>query len=699
MTDDELYKKYLESLFIEQDGTYYYEPQTNKIFLDKEMVDRIVYRDLYHVFAMVNRWGAPDECIYGISGEPIYLKYPAHFEPISGLKGYYLMQIGMGGTTYNLYDCNDKLIFTYKENDNKHWPHVALEERNNMIVLRNSADDIVYKIPIIRTQKTHRVRKDNLEEIETILKRFNVDKTLREKMRLEDRLCEICYNDCFLQIIGRFSDGDELPICVICKSIKDGISRVLATNQAGLEVEFNNERCLIKDKNLTYYDNNGQVIKKFAASNYREWVNIDKTMANLIAAKKMHLKKEDDNLVGIVNGKKYKIYGKYYCERLLVSDGSNLYGYLDCQGEEVIKPQFAAAGTFENGIADTSEGKIDLDGNLLEDENLEKIKKNYSSDCLMLSYRGTFDINNHILGIVNDDFKCYLEIMPKKKGLLKRKPNTYYYVDYKTKSIVKSNYRPVRQYLNFVIFYIEKNFYWQEGYYLHDKNDGSYTWIASKKDEIYFHNDYFTLNGKTYYLTDQIIDLGDFYLAGRVKKDDSEIKAKEEFLKTANTIEKNNAKDNRKYLSDKVAKQQEYLLMLQEYQTKINEYEKKKIAVLKKMTSDASVKYKLEPPRDFMYVENGIRKISAKYSDYLRFYNLLMIDFADVDVRGLDFSGSSLALINPQTVYNKDMSNGNFCDVTFSTYDFNGVNTSNTVFNDEFVLASQDNILKKNLTK
>ena len=699
MTDDELYKKYLESLFIEQDGTYYYEPQTNKIFLDKEMVDRIVYRDLYHVFAMVNRWGAPDECIYGISGEPIYLKYPAHFEPISGLKGYYLMQIGMGGTTYNLYDCNDKLIFTYKENDNKHWPHVALEERNNMIVLRNSADDIVYKTPVIRTEKALRVRKDNLEEIETILKRFNVDKTLREKMRLEDELCEICYNDYFLQIIGRFSDGDELPICVICKSIKDGISRVLATNPAGLEVEFNNERCLIEDKNLTYYDNNGQLIKKFASFNYEKSIRIDKTMANLITAKKMYLKKEDDNLVGIVNGKKYKIYGKYYCERLLVCDESNLYGYFDCQGEEVIKPQFAAAGTFENGIAGTSEGKIDLDGNLLEDENLEKIKKNYNSDCLMLSYRGTFDINNHILGIVNDDFKCYLEVMPKKKGLLKRKPNTYYYVDYKTKSIVKSNYRPVRQYLNFIIFYIEKNFYWQEGYYLHDKNDDSYTWIASKKDEIYFHNDYFTLNGTTYYLTDRIIDLGDFYLAGRVKKDDSEIKAKEEFLKTANTIEKNNAKDNRKDLSDKVAKQQEYLLMLQEYQTKINEYEKKKIAVLKKMTSDASVKYKLEPPRDFMYVENGIRKISTKYSDYLRFYNLLMIDFADVDVRGLDFSGSSLALINPQTVYNKDMSNGNFCDVTFSTYDFNGVNTSNTVFNDEFVLASQDNILKKNLTK
>lgn len=699
MTDDELYKKYLESLFIEQDGTYYYEPQTNKIFLDKEMVDKIVYRDLYHVFAMVNRWGAPDECIYGIGGEPIYLKYPANFEPISGLKGYYLMQIGMGGTTYNLYDCNNKLIFTYKENDNKHWPHVALKEQNNMIVLKNSADDIVYKTPVIRTQKTLRVRKDNLEEIETILKRFNVDKTLREKIGLEDKLCEICYNDYFLQIIGRFSDGDELPVCVICKSIKDGISRVLATNPAGLEVEFNNERCLIEDENLIYYDNAGQVIKKFVVSNYREWVNIDKTMSNLIATSKMYLKKEDDNLVGIVNGKKYKIYGKYYCERLLVSDESKLYGYLNCQGEEVIKPQFAMAGTFENGIAGTSEGRIDLDGNLLEDEDLEKIKKYYNSDCLMLSYRGTFDINNHILGVVNDDFKCYLEIMPKNKGLLKRKPNTYYYVDYKTKKIVKSNYRPVRQYLNFVIFYIEKNFYWQEGYYLHDKNDGSYTWIASKKDEIYFHNDYFTLNRTTYYLTDRIIDLGDFYLAGRVKKDDSEIKTKEEFLKTANHLEKNNAEDNKKDLRDKVAKQQEYLLMLQEYQTKINEYEKKRRAVLKKMTSDASVKYKLEPPRDFIYVENGIRKISIKYSDYLRFYNLLMIDFTAVDVRGLDFSGSSLALINPQTVYNKDMSNGNFCDVTFSTYDFNGVNTSNAVFNDEFVLANQDNILKKNLTK
>lgn len=699
MIDDELYKKYLESLFIEQGGTYYYEPQTNKIFLDKEMVDRIVYRDLYHVFAMVNRWGAPDECIYGISGEPIYLKYPAHFEPISGLKGYYLMRIGMGGTTYNLYDRNDKLIFTYKEHDNKHWPHVALEERNNMIVLRNSADDIVYKTPVIRTEKTLRVRKDNLQEIETILKRFNVDKTLREKMRLEDRLCEICYNDYFLKIIGRFLNGDELPICVICKSIKDGISRVLATNMAGLEVEFNNEKCLIEDKNLTYYDNNGQVTQKFMAPNYDKLIRIDKTMANLIVANKMCLKKENNNLVGIVNGKKYKIYGKYYCERLLVCDESNLYGYLDCQGEEIIKAQFVEAGTFENGIAGTSKGRIDLDGNLLEDEDLEKIKRYYNSDCLMLFYRGTFDINNHILGIVNNDFKCYLEIIPKKKGLLKRKPNIYYYVDYKTKKIVKSYYRPVRQYINFVIFYMEKNFYWQEGYYLYDKNDGSYTWIASKKDEIYFHSDYFALNGITYYLTDRVIDLGNFYLAGRVKKDDSEIKTKDEFLKIANTIEKNNAEYNRKDLRDQVAKQQEYLFMLQEYQAKIDEYEKKKRAVLKKMICDASVKYKLEPPNDFIYVENGVKRISSKYTDYLKFYNLLMIDFNDVDVRGLDFSGSSLAIINPQTVHNKDMSNGNFCDVIFSTYDFTGINISNAIFNDEFVLANQDNILKKKLEK
>ena len=66
---------------------------------------------------------------------------------------------------------------------------------------------------------------------------------------------------------------------------------------------------------------------------------------------------------------------KYYCERLLVCDESNLYGYLDCQGEEIIKAQFVEAGTFENGIAGTSEGRIDLDGNLLEDEDLEKIKR------------------------------------------------------------------------------------------------------------------------------------------------------------------------------------------------------------------------------------------------------------------------------------------------------------------------------------
>lgn len=81
-----------------------------------------------------------------------------------------------------------------------------------------------------------------------------------------------------------------------------------------------------------------------------------------------------------------------------------------------------------------------------------------------------------------------------------------------------------------MIFYIPKNFYWQEGYYLFAKNTKSYIWLANKSDNLAFFDDYFTLNGKTYYITDKVIDLGSFQLTSRVKKDNRKLLTKDELL-------------------------------------------------------------------------------------------------------------------------------------------------------------------------
>ena len=92
MTSDELYNKYLEEEFREQDGTYYCNPKTNEVFLDSQIVDNLIYYDLYHVFARVNRYGYSDLFIYDIKGNRLYLKFSDFFNPICGLKVYYVMQ-------------------------------------------------------------------------------------------------------------------------------------------------------------------------------------------------------------------------------------------------------------------------------------------------------------------------------------------------------------------------------------------------------------------------------------------------------------------------------------------------------------------------------------------------------------------------------------------------------------------------------
>ena len=68
----------------------------------------------------------------------------------------------------------------------------------------------------------------------------------------------------------------------------------------------------------------------------------------------------------------------------------------------------------------------------------------------------------------------------------------------------------------------------------------------------------------------------------------------------------------------------------------------------------------------------------------LRFFNLSLIDFTNVNVRGIDFRKSG-ARINPQTVYNKDISYCSFDNSNIKYYDdFEGCNIKGTNFETDF---------------
>ena len=69
------------------------------------------------------------------------------------------------------------------------------------------------------------------------------------------------------------------------------------------------------------------------------------------------------------------------------------------------------------------------------------------------------------------------------------------------------------------------------------------------------------------------------------------------------------------------------------------------------------------------------KEVAKVYQGALKYIDLSLISFKNVDVSGLDFSGTN-AIINPQEVYNKDLSccdfSGMFVDPIMMN--FNGVN-------------------------
>lgn len=702
MIDDELYRKYLESVFVPHKESFYYIPKLNIILPDNEVLNNFTYYDLYHIFVRMNRPSGYKSYVYDIEGNPTYLKYPTNFEIVSALNGYYVLRRALGDDNYYLYDYNDELVFSCtSETKSYNWPPMQLENRNEKLILKDDGNNIVYEISIKDNKKVIKLESVSSEKVHEVLKELNISEDLIEKLKSKNILHEIRYNNSFWEIRARFLDGYELPILAACRLKKQNTIKIIAYNPKGLQVQFNKEKCLVRDKlsdndKLTYYDNNGKKISEFISIKIKEAKCVDENIYNLFVSGKLKLQLEENKLLGFINDKRYELYGRFTCGRALVRDENGLYGYLDYDGKEVIKPQFTSAGEFCRGTASVYGGTIDVNGNYIEHEMYETIKNNNGDFTF---YRGERSINKYILGFSKKDFSCYFETVSPKKGIRKRKKKYYYYIDYKTKEIIKTTYQPVRQYFNFMIFHIHKIFYWQEGYYLFNKKDKSYTWLTNNEDFLKFYDDYFILNGRTYYITDRIVDLGDFSLACRVKKDDRKLFAKDEYLYSRrHTEDAKEAKAKKDELKKQLAMQenQKKKVRLQEIEQEMTALREERESILANMSREEKIR--ISVPDDFEVEKNGIKRVNSKYIYSLEKYDLMFYDFTGFDVSNLDFSGTNAA-INPQTIYNRDMSNGNFCDVNFLSYDFSNVDIRGAIFNNDFVICYQEKILGKKLTK
>ena len=706
MTNNELYQKYLYSVFKRNDDeTYYFNKKTNEIVPYNKTLEDTSYYDLY--YTVKGKFG-----IYDSNG--LYTNeflYTGKF--VCGLNGYILVQRTYSHNIYELYNPEGRLIFSYdNEKENiKENPVLVLE--GNKILLKNRYDDnILFTFYLSEEDRQEELACNDTLTL-SIYAEFNVSKDMQEKLKQNNNLYHIKYNQNFLMVtalIGQFSL--EKTSAIFCKN------KMLNYNPNGFIANFDSNRYLVKDQNLQYFDINGNLLSEFKDINAEEYIKIDKIIAKLVQEKRMILRYKDGQLYAFVGEKVYKVCGRYSCNRLLVLGDNNLYGYLDEYASEVIKPQFdfnsifkeyikenaSFSFDFKHGIAGNHKFAIDVNGNKCDRKgilwNLEFGPNSTDNGILsQKDYQGDFKENVNIKIASKDDCLNYLEhteLEPDDDDYCdafsaKWYYDYSYYVDYLTLKPVKTKYIPQRQYLNFMVFYIYKGSN-GTGYYLYDKKADKYEWLAAKNTPISYYDDYFIINGNFYYVGSRVVNLGKFDIHDKHLNSNSTLLSENEYFgKTANSQTDFNEEINREtsdYYSDEdlIAKYTNQIKMLIE-----------KILFLKqkrKLTKGP----RIEVPVDFTVNIAGIKTINSDYRKLLKHFNLLLFDFSGIDVSGLDFSGSN-ACINPQTVYNKDLSNGNYSDVTFLSYDFRGTNITGATFNNDFVTCYQESKLKRNLTK
>lgn len=240
--------------------------------------------------------------------------------------------------------------------------------------------------------------------------------------------------------------------------------------------------------------------------------------------------------------------------------------------------------------------------------------------------------------------------------------------------------------------------------------------LGLAKDIEYSNDNNLIINKKTgmvyYVYGNKLLEISAFYhqfLKGRkivqIKDNIGEILTKNEFknlnndeIKKALEEEKERQKQEKEQ-EEKNRKDQEIKRLKEELQR-----EKEKILQFKKEQEERSknARKKIEEGfrelrenkgssvagliiEDLFIKVGGHREFSSLYINNIKIIDLSYADFTNVKVSGIDFCGTNVtfsnATLNPQTVYNKDLSDCNFEGIFISPFvDFSGVNIKGAKF-------------------
>lgn len=367
-----------------------------------------------------------------------------------------------------------------------------------------------------------------------------------------------------------------------------------------------------------YIDKSGNVVIPFRST--QAYSFSDDVCCIEETGKKVFLDKDGNELF------KSDSVSSFFNNGLVMLEGNNgKYGFKNKKGEIAIKPRFQSVTNFENGLSKTNNGYINIKGDYVRvgsfDDGIKYIK-GLLKPIFYNSTMGTYDKLDCIPYRDYDDYlvgvhSSEVVIYCKEKGIY-----THTGIRYQTgniKCLRKSN----------LLMINDKTFFLKPSGCVSLSTVLNVSDICSLKDDS------------------DVISFDEFKAKDELSLD---VKCDN---KTNNLNEQNN---NR--------------------QEKIEQLESLKNSLVKLEKSN----YKRSvASSDLFSVVDDHLEVNKEYLNKLRFLDLSCIDFSNVKVSGLDFSESN-ASINPQTVYQRNMSNGKYDGLDFNSKDFSGVNVIGSTF-------------------
>lgn len=378
-----------------------------------------------------------------------------------------------------------------------------------------------------------------------------------------------------------------------------------------------------------------------------------------------------------------------------VENEENQANYIDLESNPALSEWKEHLTSISNGFFGSYENNsliiYDLDGNKIDEiENIQLLEKS------------------------SVPLSVILEPKKVKEPLARKKWFSYEYND--GESIYSLGGKPIVDYGEIILY--NKN----DDIFIYEKKSRRIYPIGTSKDTKIEVN-YIEIGDKKYYVSGtNLIDIShiEFKRKIELKQGIDKIKTLQEFKELCSSNEyqeiiNNELKNARKRIEEeRKRKINEDLLNKQEAEKKLleekNQNIKKSLSELSEILAECS-KYlteiqgkinenqneKVEVPEELLLIQ-----VDDHYEfnpifltkGILRFIDLRNISLSDVKISGVDLSYTN-ANINPQEVYNKDMSNGKFCGIDFNLCDFRGVNTTNADFTD----AIMDFAIKENNTK